>query len=433
MTSPNPQIQKSLHYSIIDGVFFTIMLGSGERFFVPFALMLGSSYFEVGLIVALPLLFGSLSQLFSTHLIEKIHSRKKVVVRGVFLQALMFAPMILLYFSPISPTYLFIGLTICYWICGHIIAPAWNSWMGDLVELQSRGSYFGKRSRIMEFSTLITFMIAGWYMHIMKEGQQEYIGFLTLFAVALVARLLSFHFLNKKYEPYFEVNNESKFTFIQFVKKMKTTNFGHFVLFAVLMNFSFYVSAPYFTPYMLKELHFSYLQYMVIVAASMTSRLMFMPVWGKYIDQYGTRKILSLSASFLPLTVLFWMFSANFYWIIAIHIMAGFIWSGFELSSFNFVLDSTSSEKRARCVAYYNVLNGFFILLGSLLGSQLVKMNLFSATAVYTAFLGSFILRILFTSIFLPHLKEVRPVEPITYRKLFLQALLQPVHILKNK
>src|SRR3989338_10773066 len=194
----NPQIQKSLHYSIIDGVFFTIMLGSGERFFVPFALMLGSSYFEVGLIVALPLLFGSLSQLFSTHLIEKIHSRKKVVVRGVFLQALMFAPMILLYFSPISPTYLFIGLTICYWICGHIIAPAWNSWMGDLVDMQSRGSYFGKRSRIMEFSTLITFMIAGWYLHFMKAGNQEYIGFLTLFVVALAARLMSFHFLNKK-------------------------------------------------------------------------------------------------------------------------------------------------------------------------------------------------------------------------------------------
>ncbi len=433
MTPSNPQIQKSLHYSIIDGVFFTIMLGSGERFFVPFALMLGAGYFEVGLVVALPLLFGSLSQLFSTHLIEKINSRKKVVMGGVFLQALMFAPMILLYFSPLHPVYLFIGLTIGYWICGHIVAPAWNSWMGDLVELQSRGSYFGKRSRIMEFSTLITFMIAGWYMHIMKEGHQEYIGFLTLFAVALVARLMSFHFLNKKYEPYFETKNESKFTFLQFVKKMKTTNFGHFVFFAILMNFSFYVSAPYFTPYMLKELHFSYFQYMVIVAASMTSRIVFMSAWGKFIDQYGTRKILALSASFLPITVLFWLFSANFYWIVAIHIMAGFVWSGFELSSFNFILDSTSSEKRARCVAYYNVLNGVFILLGSLLGSALVKMNLFSATPVYTAFLGSFVLRILFTSVFLPQLKEVRTVETITYRKLFLQTLLQPVYILKRK
>ena len=409
------------------------MLGSGERFFVPFALMLGASYFDVGLVVALPLLFGSLSQLFSTHLIEKINSRKKVVMGGVFLQALMFAPMILLYFSPVHPVTLFIVFTICYWICGHIVAPAWNSWMGDLVDLQSRGSYFGTRSRIMEFSTLITFMIAGWFMHLMKEGSQEYIGFLTLFGVALVARLMSFYFLNKKYEPYFEIKNESKFTFLQFVKKMKTTNFGHFVFFAVLMNFSFYVSAPYFTPYMLKELHFSYFQYMVIVAASMTSRIIFMSVWGKYIDQYGTRKILALSTSFLPVTVLFWMFSANFYWIVAIHIIAGFVWSGFELSSFNFILDSTSSEKRARCVAYYNVLNGVFILLGSLLGSKLVQMNLFSATPVYAAFLGSFVLRVLFTSVFLPKLKEVRPVEAITYRKLFLQALLQPAHILKHK
>ena len=270
-------------------------------------------------------------------------------------------------------------------------------------------------------------------MNIMKGAHQEYIGFLTLFAVALVARLVSFHFLNKKYEPYFEVKNESKFSFFQFLKKMKTTNFGHFVFFSVLMNFSFYVSAPYFTPYMLKELHFSYLQYMVLVAASMTSRFIFMPAWGSYIDRYGTRKILTLSASFLPLAVLLWMFSTNFYWIIIVHIIAGFVWSGFELSSFNFILDSTSSEKRARCVAYYNALNGIFILLGSLLGSQLIKINLFSATPVYTAFFGSFILRVLFTTVFLPQLKEVRPVETITYRKLFLQTLLQPVHILKQK
>ena len=433
MTLSNPQIQKSLHYSIIDGVFFTIMLGSGERFFVPFALMLGANYFQVGLLVSLPLLFGSLSQLFSTHLIEKVHSRKKVVVVGVFFQALMFAPMILLYFAPIHPVFLFLLFTIGYWICGHIVAPAWNSWMGDLVDMQSRGSYFGKRSKIMEFSTLITFMIAGYAMHLMKGHNLEYVGFLTLFAVALIARLISFHFLNKKYEPYFEINSESKFTLLQFIKKLKSTNFGHFVLFAALMNFSFYVSAPYFTPYMLKELHFSYFQYMVIVAASMTSRLIFMPIWGHHIDKHGTKKILTLSASLLPSTVLMWMFSGNFYWIVALHIMAGFVWSGFELSSFNFILDSTSSEKRARCVAYYNALNGVFILLGSLLGSQLVKINLFSATSVYTAFLGSFVLRVLFTSTLLPHLKEVRPVETITYRKLFLQALLQPVTVLKRK
>src|SRR3989338_2462154 len=427
MSEQTDKIKKSLSYSIVDGVFFTVMLGCGERFFIPFALMLGANYFEIGLTVSLPILVGSLSQFVSLHLLEKVSSRKKIVTRGVFLQALTLLPIMLLYFISDHQVPLFIFLYILYFVSGHIISPAWNSWMGDLVDLQSRGSYFGRRNKIMETSTLITFVLAGSFLHLMKGKGNETLGFLVLFAIALIGRLISHHFLNKKYEPYFEVKSESKFTFIQFLQKITTTNFGHFVFFSVLMNFSFYVSAPYFTPYMLQDLHFSYFQYMIINACSMGSRLIFMPIWGRYSDRYGTRKILILSASFLPLTVLLWLFSNNFYFIAFLHVMAGFVWSGFDLSSFTFILDSTSSEKRARCVAYYNVLNGIFILLGSLLGSLLIKFQIFHAPFVFTAFFGSFILRTLFAAIFLPQLKEVRKVDPISYPKLFTYIILRPL------
>lgn len=433
MSEPT-QVQKSLFYSIVDGVFFTVMVGCGERFFIPFILLLGASYLETSLLVSLPLLFGSLSQLFSSELIEQTNSRKKVVIRGVLLQALLFLPMIFLYFFiPASQTTFFIIIAILYMVSGNIVAPAWNSWMGDLVDTQSRGIYFGKRNKIMEISTLITFALAGYCLHIMKENHIEAYGFVILFAIALIARFLSLHFLNKQYEPFFKIKDESKFTFLQFIKKMKTTNFGNFVLFSALMNFSFFVSAPFFTPYMLKSLHFNYFQYMFAIAAGMASRIIFMPIWGEYADRYGTRKVLILSASFLPLTVLLWLVSPNFYFIVFIHLVAGFVWSGFELASFNFILDTTSSEKRARCVAYYNVVNGIFILFGSLLGSELTKIQILSAPVVYSAFLGSFVLRALVAGLFLPHLREIRKTEPIGYQKLFFLILLKPLHPFKPR
>ena len=196
MSEQTDKIKKSLSYSIVDGVFFTVMLGCGERFFIPFALMLGANYFEIGLTVSLPILVGSLSQFVSLHLLEKVSSRKKIVTRGVFLQALTLLPMMLLYFISDHQVPLFIFLYILYFVSGHIISPAWNSWMGDLVDLQSRGSYFGRRNKIMETSTLITFVLAGSFLHLMTGKGNETLGFLVLFAIALIGRLISYHFFN---------------------------------------------------------------------------------------------------------------------------------------------------------------------------------------------------------------------------------------------
>ncbi len=431
--NPNPEIQKSLRYSIIDGMFWTVMVGCGERFFVPFALMLGASYFDVGMVVALPLLFASLSQLFSSTMIEKINSRKKVVLIGAFLQALLFIPLIFLNFIPISKTILLILLVTAYWVSGSIIAPAWNSWMGDLVDIEGRGSYFGKRNKLMELSTLITFVIAGSFLHIMHQKNFELYGFMILFVIALFARLASWHFLNKKYDPPLPVASEGKLSFFEFVRTIHQTHFGRLVLFLIFMNFSFYVSAPFFTPFMLQDLGFSYFQYMMIVASNMATRLIFMPVWGQVSDRYGARKTLQISVSFLPITVLMWLFSGDYYYIMLIHIISGVVWSGFELSAFTYILDSTSTEKRARCIAYYNVLNGFFIVLGSFLGSQLVKIQIFDMPMLYTAFLGSFILRTLFVLTLFPRIQEIRSVEPISYRKLLTHVITFPILSLREK
>lgn len=434
MTTEHPHVQKSLFYSIVDGIFFTIMVGCGERFFIPFALLLGASYFEIGLLVSLPILLGSLFQILGNYLIERTSSRKKVILRGLKLQSFIFIPLIFLcvFFSQ-KLIFLFIALVIVYWIGGHIASPAWNSWMGDLVSFESRGSYFGKRNKTMEISNLLTFICAGIFLHFMKIQSYEVYGFLVLFIIAFVARSISVHYLSKKYEPSFTVKEDAKFTFFAFVKKLKTTNFGSFVLFSAFMNFSFYIASPFYAPYMLKELEFSYFQYMIVAASAMASRLVFLPIWGQYIDQYGTKKTLSLSASLLPITVGLWLVSGNFYFIILIHIFSGLAWSGFELSSFTFILNSTSSEKRARCVAYYNALTGFFILSGSIIGSQLVKIQLFSWPLVFSAFFVSSLLRGLFTLILLPRIKEVKTVDSITYKKLFTHVLFQPFASLAHK
>ena len=80
---------------------------------------------------------------------------------------------------------------------------------------------------------------------------------------------MSAYFLNKKYEPpQAKVKKEHKFTFIQFLKKARFRNYGLFVLFLTLMNFSVFLAAPFFVPYWLYDLKLTYVAFMVLMAIS---------------------------------------------------------------------------------------------------------------------------------------------------------------------
>lgn len=99
---------------------------------------------------------------------------------------------------------------------------------------------------------------------------------------------------------------------------------------------------------------------------------------------------------------------------------SGFLWSGYNLCTSNFIYDAVTPEKRPRCIAYFNVLNGLFLSAGALLGGLVVKFlpGLFGFQ-ILTLFLISAVLR--FLVVFYMHalVKEVRPVETISNKDLF--------------
>jgi MFS family permease len=418
------KVRKSLKYSIMDGSFYSAMVGFGESFFSAFAVFLQANNFILGLLGSLPQTLGSLSQLLSTKLMGLFKSRKKMVCTFALLQGIMYIPIALLFFfGEMKAIYLVIFVCL-YFIFGMILGPAWNSWMGDLVDKEERGAYFGRRNKITGFASFITFIIAGYLLQLFSGGTTiEYVGFFLLFGIAFASRVASFIYLTKKYEPRFEINHESRFSFIDFVKDSFSRSFNRFVLYLSLMNLSVYVAAPFFTVYMLKDLHFNYAAFTIITATSILVKFLMMPVWGKITDKHGTRKVLTITGILMPFSPLLWLFSNDFLYLIMAQVYSGFVWAGFEIASFNYIFDATTPQKRPTCVAYFNVLNGIMIFIGAMLGTLLVKYNNLFWSVYLLVFLVSFILRITVSTLFLPFLKEFRRVENISYKDLMLKVI----------
>jgi MFS family permease len=239
----------------------------------------------------------------------------------------------------------------------------------------------------------------------------------------MIARLSSSLFLGKSYEPEYKPKEEHKFSFIAFLKQARFRNYGLFVIFLTLMNFSVFLAAPYFVAYMLYDLKLTYVAYMILIAAAFMAKYVALPVWGKLSDKYGTKKILSLTGYIMPVIPVLWLFSINYYYLIFIQLISGVLWAGFELSSFNFIFDTTTPEKRARCVSYYNAINGVMIFLGATAGSLIIRYNNVFWTKYYLVFLLSGLFRFAVAIHFLPRLREVRKVAKISYNRIFIKAV----------
>lgn len=400
------------------------MFGMGERYLSAFAVFLKATNMQIGMLTSLPLLFSSFAQFFSLKLIDMFKSRKRFIITAAIIQALIWIPMLLTFFLGKLKVYYLILFAIVYFVSGWIGVPAWNSWIGDLVDPTKRGKYFAKRSRIVGLVVMVSLVLAGVILDIFKNGvMPQYFGFVIIFIIALIARLGSAFFLNKKYEPPMaKAREKHKFTFVQFLKKARFRNYGLFVLFLTCMNFSVFIAAPFFVAYMLYDLKLTYIAYMILIASAFIAKYLALPAWGKLMDEHGTKKILTLTGAIMPFLPMLWLFSRNYYYLIFIQVLGGITWAGFELSTFNFIFDTTTPEKRPRCVSYYNAINGVMIFLGATIGGLIIKYNNLFWTKYYLVFLVSGILRLGVSMYFLPKLKEVREVAEINYRRLFKKA-----------
>ena len=415
--------KKSLKYSIFDGSFYSAMTGFGESFFAPFAIFLKATSLELGILTTLPLAIGSIFQLYTKKILSFFKTRKGMVLFFVILQAIMYIPIAFVFlFSKLNVFYLILFASM-YMGFGMFISPVWMSWMGDLVDETKRGRYFGRRNQIIGFVAFFTYLIGGVLLEEFTKGNKQYIGFVILFILAFFSRIISFYFLTRKYEPKLIEVKEEKFSFYDFVKDSKNNNYGRFVLFMFLMNFSLYFAAPFFAPYMLNELKFDYVTFVIINGVMLAVKYLMMPVWGKLADKYGNKKVFNITGIMMPFVPLMWVFSHNFYYLIAVQIYSGFVWAGFELATFNFLFDATNKETRTKSISYYNVLNGFAIVLGGAVGG-IFLMTKGHAISTYLLIFGiSFILRIMTSIIMLPKIKEVRNVKNISNQRLIIKVV----------
>ncbi|MCX8122727.1 MAG: MFS transporter [Spirochaetes bacterium] len=432
MTDDNKiQVKKSklrhtLKASFLDGVFASIMFGCVQDYFTPFLLLIKGTVVHVGILSAVPNILASILQIFSNKLVQLFKSRKTVFCIFVFLQAstLLLCALVFYILYTIDTvtqnhcitflTYyqieLFIIIVTLYTVFGSIGNPAWASLMSDLIPEHKRGKYFGFRNSVLGVLLVCVSLAVG---IILRFSDANYImhTFVVIFLVASISRFISFYYLTKMHEPPFAIESRSIFPPNLF-QSIKNNDFILFIAFVSLMNFAVYLSAPFFAVLMLQHLSFSYLEYSVVTVCAPLVMYLTMHSWGTIADKIGNAKVLIITSPFIAIVPVLWVIHANIVYLLIVQIFSGIVWSGFTISSFNYMFDASASSKRVRYISYFNLINGIMISAGALLGGYLI--NILPSTkgnSIYTILIVSGVMRLIITLFFARRLKEMRLVE----------------------
>jgi MFS family permease len=368
--SKDPIVDRALRHSVRDGMAFSVQVGAGETYFSAFALFLRATAPQVALISTLPPLLASSAQIFSAWLGNYV-GRKRLVLAGCALQALLWLPILLVpvLFADYAVPALLVLLAL-YHSANNLAAPQWTSIMRDLVSERRRGRYFGHRTKLTTITTFVSLVLCGLILHELDTSASTYLGFVAIFLIAFVARTVSVYHLTFLHEPATQPPAPDMHIEHWWRSLLSTGAIG-FSSYVALMNAAVGISSPFFTVYMLRDLHLSYLEFTALTGASVFVQFLMLNTWGRIADIYGNRLILIVTSISLPIVPSLWLLSDNFWALLLFQGLSGLSWSGFTLSAGNLLYELVPRTRRAAYVAFHNVGTAAGVFAGAMLGVAL--------------------------------------------------------------
>lgn len=365
------QHQRDLRAIVGDGVAFSAMVGLGESYLPAFALAVGLGEIISGLVAAVPMLAGACLQLVTPAAVRRLGSYRRWTVLCARLQALSFVPLILgAACGEISLAWLAIA-AVAYWGFGMSTSPAWNAWVTSLVPPEIRAEFFARRTRAAQTALLAGLLAGGLALEQGRARGLELPVFALIFAAAMTSRFASSSFLARQSEPAGLAASHRALGPAAILNRLRSADSIRVLTYLVGMQTATHVAAPYFTPYMLGPLGFSYGQFMALTAASFLARAAVLASLGRLAQRRGTRRVLWLGAlGIVPLPLL-WLVSHDFVYLFGVQIVAGAAWAALELATMLSFFEGIAASDRASVLSAFNLANAAAIALGALLGAEL--------------------------------------------------------------
>ncbi len=358
-------LEQNIRLNIYHGIIANIAMNMVHPFVGIFAVRLGASNYQIGLVSSAPALVGLLSMIPGGKFVDSRVDRKRWCAIFMMMHRLFYLLLAAIPFITPDRRAGLLVLTLALMnLPGSIANVSWQGFISRVVPQKRRASAFAKRSLAMNVSGTLAVLIAGRILDIMSYPMGYQVVFAAAFAFA-VAEIWVFKHLQELPDAT-ETAPECEDSVVEFLTALPRAiiadlreivtraRFIRFVLTSIFFYFAWQVAWPLFTLYQVRELGATNLWVSILNLSNTGGTLVGFGFWSKYMERNGSLKTLFVSTLGIFLVPVVYAFSRSLYTIAFFNLLTGAIFSGVMLSLFNSLLDMTPDERKTTYIAYYN-------------------------------------------------------------------------------
>jgi MFS family permease len=408
-------VRRALKYSLYDGMLCAAMVAMLDTFTVAGAVYLKVPLLAIGILAGLPLLLSSLGQIFLPYRESHRRWRKKYVLFGASFQSLLLLVLAFVGFLPPSVRpWAYVAVFTLQGFFGNLMTGVWMAWMGNLVMPEIRGRFFAWRTRIISIAQLASSLFVGVLAFRQTNRTTTWLFFMAIFIAGSFLRLGSTVCISRQHDPDAESPPSTE------PPRTPRGPRGHFLHYAVanaLMLGAVALAGPFFSVWYVRGLQMSYFALAAVVSATVLGVIIALPLWGHLSDHVGHRGVIVTTALLIALVPIPFCLTSTVWVLVLVNVMTGLFWSGYNLSTFNYLLALTKTGNPERYNSLAIALSGVSIFLFSLLGGFLsTRLPTIFAWQLQSLFFLSSLARLaVFSLLFLTLPKDEARGRPIDF------------------
>ena len=322
-------------------------------FLAAFALALGANNEQIGLFTSLALI-GQPMQLVGLFLLQKVSSRKRIVVVCAGLGRLAWLPIVVaaLRSTPPRLTFVFAWFLI-HGLISSAPGPAWHSLIKAIVPPDALGRLFSKRIAWGTLIGLILTLASGFGVDLWLEhmpSARPWTAYGLFFAFGLALGLVGVAALAALPDPPLAADSEGRGLGRLLTLPFKDRRFRPVLIFVSCWSFVNQLATPFFIVYMLEQLHLSLGTTMAFTALSQLTQVCFAGLWGRLADRYSNRVVMAACIPLILWANVGWLFTRlpephafTLLLLAAIQVATGIAMSGMRLAVGNVTLKMSPS------------------------------------------------------------------------------------------
>lgn len=357
--------------SLYEAFFTSLVVGVAETYFIAYALHLGVSVIQSGLLSSLPLLFAGVSPFLLRYVLQRFSNSKWVMMAcGIQATALALLALIGAFADPEHAGVSFYALLILftlYWFGSFAALPSWNKWISEIIPHERSDKYFSARTRMIQFGGILGLFIGGLNLHLQTLNIPTTLLFILLFLLAYHFKMVAFYFFYK--QPKSETHFNLSWT------RAKDFFFRHrgFFIVYLIYNMSLYISSPYVGGYLLSIRGLKYEEFMWVMVSFFAGKVLTTMILDRLKINFTPHQMYfwgALLASPLPA---FWPVCRNVFELSLLHFVSGWGWAAWEVGMSLTIFKNIKPDDKVTAVSVYNLIGLPTQVLGTVIGATLLK------------------------------------------------------------